>query len=61
MEMAELCERTGRDWYGYCRETCSKDLLKVLGQTKWHRGVYHAEMHDAAVCLQASQRSVQVE
>ncbi|ETM45955.1 hypothetical protein L914_09102 [Phytophthora nicotianae] len=29
MEMAELCERTGRDWYGYCRETCCKDLLKA--------------------------------
>ncbi|EGZ26535.1 hypothetical protein PHYSODRAFT_248293 [Phytophthora sojae] len=28
-EMADVCERTVRDWYAYCRSTCSKELLKA--------------------------------
>ncbi|KAG6587193.1 uncharacterized protein IUM83_02697 [Phytophthora cinnamomi] len=28
-ELADVCERTVRDWYAYCRSTCSKELLKA--------------------------------
>ncbi|OWY98210.1 hypothetical protein PHMEG_00031076 [Phytophthora megakarya] len=28
-ELADVCERTVREWYAFCRATCSKELLKA--------------------------------